>query len=213
VAGSFVGNTVVFSGINFANGDRFTLGNTDAAKSLPIELVRFSATPENHTVRVDWVTASETDNDFFTVERSKNAQQWEVVRTVPGAGTSKVRNHYETVDDGPYTGTSYYRLKQTDFDKNVTHSGLVRVVVDYETPITLYPNPFSSNFKIVAEFEINPDHVKLYNSTGAELAIAVKKDGQQVIADPGTIPPGLYFLKVTDGFVSKTIKIVKKQSE
>lgn len=213
VEGSFIGTTIVFSGVNFNNGDRFTLGNTDATRSLPVELIRFSATPENHTVRVDWTTASETENEFFTVERSKNAQLWEVVKTEPGAGTSKTKNNYQVVDDGPYTGTSYYRLKQTDFDKNVTHSGLVRVVLDYETPITLYPNPFSNSFKIAAEFEINPAQVKLYNSNGIEIAIAVKKDGQQVVADPGSIPPGLYFLKVTDGFVTKTIKVIKKQSD
>jgi hypothetical protein len=213
VEGSYVNNTIVFSGVNFVDGDRFTLGNIDPTRSLPVELTKFSATPENHTVQIDWTTASETDNDFFTVERSKNAQQWETVKVVPGAGTSKVKTHYETVDDGPYTGTSYYRLKQTDFDKKVTHSGLVRVVLDYETPITLYPNPFSNNFRIVAEFEIDPKQVKLYNSNGIEMAIAVKKDGQQVIADPGSIPPGLYFLKVTDGFVTKTIKVIKKQSD
>jgi hypothetical protein len=213
VAGSFSGNIVVFSGVNFNNGDRFTLGNTDVSNPLPIELIGFRATPENHTVRIEWATASEINNEFFTVERSKNAQEWEAVKTVPGAGTSKTKNYYEVVDDGPYIGTSYYRLKQTDFDKKVTHSGLVRVVLEYETPITLHPNPFSGNFKIEAAFEINPDQVRLYNSNGVEVAITIKKEAQNVIAEPGAISPGLYLLKVTDGFVTKTIKIMKTDSD
>lgn len=209
VAGSFVDNTVVFSNINFQDGDRFTLGNTDVGDPLPIELVRFRAVAEENIVRLSWTTASETNNDYFTVERSRNALEWETVRRVAGAGTSKAMNHYETVDDGPYRGASYYRLKQTDFDLRSKYSDLVRVVVDHETPITLHPNPFRDHVTLAADFEPEHSQVKLYNSSGTEVPFTMKHEGPDLIITPGNIPQGLYILKILDRFVTRTAKLIK----
>lgn len=210
ITGSFVGNTVVFSAVNFQDGDRFTLGNTDIDDPLPIELVRFRAVAEERTVRLSWATASETNNDFFTVERSRDAQQWETVQRIPGAGTSKVMNYYETVDDGPYRGASYYRLKQTDFDLQSKHSDLVRVVVDHETPITLHPNPFHDHVRLLIDFEPEQSEVKLYNANGAEIPFTMKKEGTDLVINPGNIPRGVYILKVLDRFVIRTAKLIKR---
>lgn len=210
IIGSFVGNTVVFSNVNFQDGDRFTLGNTDIDNPLPVELVRFRAVAEENTVRLSWATASETNNDFFTVERSRNAQEWESVQRVPGAGTTRLMNHYETVDDGPYRGASYYRLKQTDFDQQSKYSDLVRVVVDHETPITLHPNPFRDHFRLLIDFEPEQSEVRLYNSNGVEVPFAMKKEGTDLVITPGNIPQGLYILKVLDRFVVRTAKLIKR---
>ncbi|MBT1699794.1 T9SS type A sorting domain-containing protein [Fulvivirgaceae bacterium PWU4] len=209
IAGSTVGTTVVFSNVDFQNGDRFTLGNTDVDDPLPVELVRFRAVAEENTVRLSWSTASETNNDFFTVERSRNAQEWESVRRVPGAGTTKLMNHYEIVDDGPYRGASYYRLKQTDFDLQSKYSELVRVVVDHETPITLHPNPFRDHVRLLIDFEPEQSEVKLYNSNGVEVPFSMKKEGADLVITPGNIPQGLYILKVLDRFVIRTAKLIK----
>jgi hypothetical protein len=212
VAGSFADNIVVFSGINFQNGDRFSLGNTDLGDPLPVELTGFRAVAENHVVRLNWATASETNNNFFTVERSKNAKDWQVVKNIPGAGTSHVKNYYETVDDGPYSGASYYRLKQTDFDTKFKYFNVVRVVVDLEKPLVIYPNPFNNSFKISADSEIADIHntIKLFTSSGIEVPVRITKDNDdQVTIDPGSIPGGLYLLKITNGSIIKTVKVVK----
>jgi hypothetical protein len=76
IAGSVSGGIAIFSNINFQNGDRFTLGNTDASIPLPIELLSFNAVAEKAGVKVTWITASELNNDFFTVQRSQDVEQW-----------------------------------------------------------------------------------------------------------------------------------------
>jgi hypothetical protein len=212
ITGTAGGNSIVFSGVNFVNGDRFTLGNTDLAHLLPVELISFKATPENHTVRLQWTTASEKDNDFFTIERSKDALTWESGQRIQAAGTSKTKTKYESVDDGPYTGISYYRLQQTDLNGEFKHSGIARVFIDYKKPITIYPNPFKTSFKLSAEFEVNVEQVRLYNASGIQLPVALDKQGSEVSLDPGNIPPGLYMLQVQDGYKTKTIKVIKSSA-
>lgn len=110
-----------------------TFGPDDQSNvPLPIELLSFNATPVNDAVQLTWSTASEKDNDFFTVERSIDGENWENVLFVEGAGTSIHRIDYASADLRPYKGLSYYRLKQTDFDGQFTHSSAVAVYVNSE---------------------------------------------------------------------------------
>jgi hypothetical protein len=95
----------------------FTIGATGAGPNiLPITLLSFSAKAEKGKVRTEWITASETNNDYFTIERSKDGRDWEKIGTVDGAGNSTSELTYRFADERPYSGISYYRLRQTDFD-------------------------------------------------------------------------------------------------
>ncbi|MBI3503026.1 MAG: T9SS type A sorting domain-containing protein [Bacteroidetes bacterium] len=83
---------------------------------LPIELLAFSTSCENKNVIVKWSTASEQNNDYFTIERSADAVNYQPIGTVKGAGNSSIVLNYSFADSDPLSGTSYYRLKQTDFN-------------------------------------------------------------------------------------------------
>ncbi len=112
----------------------FTINGSSAPNTaLPVELLFFSATVNNQKqVILNWATASELNNDFFTVERSIDGLNWEVVEFVNGNGTTPLRNDYSTTDIRPFTGLSYYRLKQTDFDGAFEYSYIVSVFIDGE---------------------------------------------------------------------------------
>jgi len=83
---------------------------------LPIELISFSAKSFNNAVQLTWATAAEINNDFFTIERSSDGLNWEIISYVSGAGNSNYVVDYEFTDEMPLEGIAYYRLKQTDFD-------------------------------------------------------------------------------------------------
>ena len=101
----------------------FTFRSSNGADNvLPITLLSFHAEAKDGLVHNNWVTASEINNDFFTVERSKDGNHWEKVGTVDGAGHSNTELTYAFADDDPYSGISYYRLRQTDFDGTTTLS-------------------------------------------------------------------------------------------
>lgn len=112
----------------------FTINGSSAPNTaLPVELIFFSATVNNQKhVILNWATASELNNDFFTIERSIDGLTWEVVEFVNGNGTTPLRNDYNSQDVRPYSGLSYYRLKQTDFDGAFEYSNIVSVFIDGE---------------------------------------------------------------------------------
>lgn len=97
----------------------------DNSDPLPVEMIKFTAQCQGGKVVVNWTTASETNNDYFTVERSQDGTFFDEVAVVDGAGTSNQVNSYSVVDDAPYSGVSYYRIKQTDFDGNYEYSDMV----------------------------------------------------------------------------------------
>jgi hypothetical protein len=119
-----------------------------AGSSLPIELLGFTAYLNEAKVDVNWSTASEVNNNYFTIERSKDGQLWAEIAVVVGAGNSNQQIDYMDVDYSPLKGVSYYRLKQTDYDGAFTYSH-VSVVKNGETlpgsDITPFPNPGDGN--------------------------------------------------------------------
>jgi len=122
---------------------------------LPIELVSLSAVAQEETVNLNWITATETNNDYFTIEKTKDGVNYQEVARLEGAGNSSITRHYSATDAEPYKGTSYYRLKQTDYNGDYSYSNYVVVNVNARpVSFTVYPNPCSGNrisIKIEAE--------------------------------------------------------------
>ena len=118
---------------------KFGVGSS--SNPLPIELIDFNAFENDGIIYIDWATVSEINNDYFTIERSKDGSDFEFIDEVLGAGTSNELRTYGILDEDPYYGISYYRLKQTDFDGKFEYSDLVSVNVLRELHFTVNPNP------------------------------------------------------------------------
>jgi len=99
----------------------------DNSDPLPIELARFVGQCDNGSVLITWTTFSEIDNDFFTLERSRNGIDWEIVDVIEGAGNSNVPITYMVNDNQSFSGTSYYRLKDTDLYGKEDYSQVIAV--------------------------------------------------------------------------------------
>jgi hypothetical protein len=155
-------------------------------QALPITLIEFTAKAEGKKVRLDWVTGTEENNDFFTMERSLDGKNFEQVFTKKGAGNSKVNLYYFGYDTKPYTGISYYRLKQTDFDGKFAYSDIVSVKVvgeqmSAEMDVQVYPNPVTNQL-------IHVD-LKAQNN-GTYTMHMVNEIGQEVFADTYEVVAG-----------------------
>ncbi len=83
---------------------------------LPVEFLDFSANCEGKGVRISWNTATETNNDHFTIERSRDGNKFEFFKMVKGAGNSSSSSEYEIFDKNPFKGKNYYRISQTDYN-------------------------------------------------------------------------------------------------
>ena len=209
LAGSFVGNTVVFSNVNFANGDRFTLGNTDASVPLPVELTSFSARALAQSVQLDWETASELNNDFFAIERSQDAEIWEDIAIIKGAGTTAQATVYQAFDDRPLGGRTFYRLRQTDFDGQFAHSPIVGVEFNGTLAIRVFPNPSRGVFTLDGSAAITNLQLRLFNNIGQQLPVELQMENGARTFDISYHPQGIYILQVSDGVSVKSFRLVK----
>jgi len=141
--------------------------------SLPVELTSLGAEVKGESVTISWVTETELNNDFFTVERSRDGQHFELVSTIEGAGTSAIERHYSMIDDESMAGRVYYRLRQTDFDgaSSISHMVSANIQPTAET-LTVFPNPMRSEGK-VAFNSIREQLIRLvvYNAIGQPVIV------------------------------------------
>ncbi len=198
-----------------------TAGNgiiTGNATPLPIQLAAFNGQAEGTKNKLQWVTMSEENNDYFTLERSKDASIFTAFTKVEGAGNSSVRINYSAYDDEPYDGITYYRLKQTDYNGNFTYSPTIAIEngLDKISVNNVYPNPANTilnlDFTSPLQGEIT---IKVLAYTGQ----LVKNEIQNVAAgtsvlktDLSNLERGIYFVVVSFDKTSYTYtkKIVKE---
>lgn len=192
-------NQVVRTGmVGFSN-----FGTAQSMSPLPIELLSFTGKSLGKTNQLEWATASETNNDFFTVEHSADGNYFQEVVVVDGAGNSTATNNYSALDQEPYNGITYYKLKQTDFNGDHTFSDIITIEnhLDEINVNNIRPNPtsgllnldFFTPFKGKVHLIITDIYGRIvYNET-----VSVN-DGKNVLAtDLGILANGIYSLKVS----------------
>jgi hypothetical protein len=118
----------------------FTLSSE--VNPLPVTLLSFKAEAIEKQVKVNWQTTAEYKILSFTIERSRDGQNWETLTNIDAKGSPNAITDYAILDKNPWAGTSYYRLRTTDLDGTVSFSKRVSVFITGEKPMAvLYPNP------------------------------------------------------------------------
>lgn len=204
-ASSLGSNIYEFSAISGLEDNlRFTLGTANSTQTpLPIELIRFDAHYEvrQNQVQLFWETASEVNNDFFTVEKSSDLLDWKNVDIIKGAGFSSTLNSYSTYDLSPENPQVFYRLKQTDFDGGFEYSEsvLVRTTSYKSDKISLYPNPVLDRLYLTCSVAFSTEELRLVNVMGEELSgqlfLAHQTDNQLTL-DVSSLSQGLFIVEV-----------------
>jgi hypothetical protein len=179
---------------------------------LPIELLNFTArlSRDEERVLLNWKTETEINSDYFTVERSINRLDWEYVSQTNAAGNSTNLLSYNSVDEAPYKGESFYRLKTTDLDNSFVYSPVRRIYrgekqISY---LRAYPNPFSD--KIILEGPVEElEAFKIYNSIGRVVRSINLELNQltKVEIDVSDLAQGVYFIRTQQS----QLKLLKKE--
>ncbi len=195
----------------FNSFSRFTLGNkSDATNPLPIELLYFTATPvDNKTVDLNWATATERNNSRYEIERSIDGINFEYVTTVSAYnnGNSSVKQTYHTIDEKPYKGISYYRLKQIDVDGTYKRSDIVSVIISDKSFINFFPNPTSDKLYVNYSKDYMNAQVKILNSLGAVIVNETNITDYNGQIDLSDLADGIYYLLITQGEKVSSVKI------
>ncbi|WP_052596808.1 LamG-like jellyroll fold domain-containing protein [Aureispira sp. CCB-QB1] len=201
-----------FSQVVFAN----------ANGGLPVELIEFKATRQNvDEVLLNWATATEINNQGFQIERMLEGESsFSEIGWVNGKGNSVVTNHYQYIDENSSLETSYYRLKQMDFDGTISYSDIRAVngqssgkYIDWK----IYPNPVGQELHLT--FKQLPKQVSnamfsILNMEGKRLyeqKHSIQTNQTIVLDCVRTLPSGTYtFVLTTDDDEISTYKFVKE---
>ena len=184
---------------------------------LPITLVNFTAIYQQSTgkVNLDWTTVSEKNNKFFTIEKSKDAIVWEEVSMVDGAGNSNATLNYNDVDVSPYSGLSYYRLKQTDFNGDYTYSDLVPISIDPDYDVTVFPNPTQGNITLnYSTVSLEDLYVRVVDLSGnivfENTFNEILEGNNSLEISSSSFAAGMYFVQISNNNKTFYLRFVKE---
>lgn len=194
-------------------------GTTDAfiAKfgdtPLPIELLSFEGVNKNNTNILGWITATETNNDYFVVERSFDGVFFEDLGIVDGGGSSTVLLSYKYVDEKPLFGINFYRLKQVDWNGKFDYSFVIAVENKAENIAleNVYVNQFDQqlNYQISSQEtkDINVSIVDLLGNSLKNEPIKLSKGMNIFTSSISCLAQGIYFLGINNKSYMKFIKL------
>lgn len=184
----------------------FVAYNQNSIEILPITLIDFDAILNDDVVELTWETSSEINNEYFTIERSTNASDWEEIHQQPGAGNSSDIRYYQAIDYYPLKGTSYYRLKQTDFDGESSYSHIVPVQYNVQGFI-IYPNP--TNNLVTVQLTTLPSNgvINIKDVLGKTL-LQQKVTSINIEINVNRLPKGIYYVELVDDSLKYAKKLV-----
>jgi PAS domain-containing protein len=172
---------------------------------LPVTLLDFRGQAVEDYILLTWQTASEFNNNFFTVEKSADALDFYSIAEIRGAGTTHEPQSYEHKDVQPFPVNNYYRLKQTDFDGSIEYSPIIMVysASGLENGISsIYPNPTKGDLKLVISSTLDQVvQIKLIDIAGRLMSskdISLMRGVNVIDLDYQQLPAGLYILHYFD---------------
>jgi hypothetical protein len=177
---------------------------------LPISIQHFSAnTSDGNTVKVDWKTSLEYNNDFFTVERSQNGVQFEEIGTVDAQNLISGAS-YTFTDGSPVSGKSLYRLRQTDVNGSSTHSSTVEVTFNGSANAVVFPNPATTQLNVVFNGNGIESTYELMDLKGSivHAGTVESNESTSLTLDVSGLDRGMYLLRITQGSTSQIEKII-----
>ena len=165
---------------------------------LPIQLLSFTCQPLNDGILLNWSSATETNNKYYTLLRSADGFNFAPIATVPGAGNSETVKNYSYTDIQPLSGNNYYQLEQTDFDGHTQNYNTVSCSSDFVTPGTIMPNPATGEFALSLYYSNEPQTVTICDGTGRIVFSQTYQNmkGANPIINISSLKPGIYIVSI-----------------
>lgn len=208
-------NTVTSGAIIPANFFRsWSLVNQN--NPLPIKLVFFNGKCNNNNTRLfEWENATEINNNYFTIEKSTDAINWNILATISSKGNSNTTQKYSFVDNNEQLSLIYYRLKQTDMDETSSYSDIISLECSKEASfkVSEFPNPNYGSFMVSLDrFDNNKEAIELVitNVLGDVIEkrlISIASSNHQELFNISNHALGIYYLSIksSDKLIVKKI--------
>jgi hypothetical protein len=181
---------------------------------LPVNLLSFTGNCNNNQIVLNWTTASENNNDYFTIEESENGSDWKAIGTVNSKGNSSITQQYSFTTANTTDEISYFRLRQTDLDGKFVYFNVIKVNnCNAVSPgVNIYPNPTNGQ-SLSGRITLQPYEtcsIEIYDNTGKKLARFSSVQSEFKISLPYTLHTGIYFARFFTAGASVTTRFVVK---
>ena len=201
---------------NSYTGTFSPFGMNGSGGPLPVKLIYFKATKDNNFGQLTWATASEKDNDYFTIEKSPDGKNFKSIGKIYGAGNSQQILKYAFTDSNLVQGLNYYRLKQTDYDGKFSYSPVDVITFTSEQNekklLNLYPVPASDFIELdmysIGEFETNLQIINVLGKTILEKNITLYRGQNHIEIDLIELSNGIYFILFDELKGSKSTRFI-----
>jgi len=180
---------------------------------LPVELTAFDAKAGENGIQLSWITASETNNAFFALERSADGRSFKTIGEIAGKGDSQEPTSYSFLDKNPLSGWNYYRLVQYDYDGSSEIHRVVAVPYHHSkgSEVTVLPNPATDAVVVQwSESDQSVSSIRLFDNLGRFVAtypITSSSNNMSVPLDG--LSSGMYYLQLTLGERTSVIRVQK----
>ncbi|MGM0613085.1 MAG: T9SS type A sorting domain-containing protein, partial [Bacteroidota bacterium] len=172
---------------------------------LPVELIEFNTRETSKGNELSWATASEINNDYFTVQRAVDNSDFENIATIEGAGTSNEIINYSYIDAENVSGQNiYYRIKQTDYDGSTSYSWIEDISNDKEMVLNVFPNPVNHGDQFTIQSSEKDINITIYNSSGQQV-LKKKINKNEIDIDSYNLSEGVNVLYLEDLTNSTTV--------
>ncbi len=192
---------------NWTQVDNFTFVST-----LPIELLDFTSQCKDHSTQLNWSTATEKNNDFFSVERSQNGFDFIEIGEVKGSNNSDHRINYSFTDSKQPEGINYYRLKQNDRNGNSSYSNILvaeKCSAKQDLNYEVFPNPGSDFLNVRVSNFSTGTKLKILSSVGQTVYETAIENNLNYI-DISGFDSGIYLIQIANDGEILTRKFTKK---
>ena len=187
-------------------------GGGSGGGPLPIVLTYWDVEIIGESASLIWTVESQVNNDYYTIHKSLDCENWEEVARIPGDGTSNQQMRYQIFDETPYVGQSYYRLMQTDYDGKTEKFNIIGIFWDKPIVLSINPNPVEEVLTLyLSETLRGVTHVTIFNTKGQKIYSKGFIGNWKVIElDVAEYQKGYYLLDVDHNHRKGTLKFIKK---
>jgi hypothetical protein len=175
--------------------------------SLPIELLEFTSTIYHNNIKINWITASEINNEYFILEKLILPDNWMILDTIKGHGNSNEIINYTYIDNNPLLD-NYYRLQQVDCDGTTVVFSTIYQKFIQPKEIQIYPNPTNGN--TIQINNLSDNDIYIYNSIGI-LIYSNFNINSNITIDLSMYDNGIYYIRIEtyNDFIVKKIILIK----
>lgn len=177
---------------------------------LSVELVAFSASKVNETAYLKWTTTTESNNDYFEIQRADHNNNFISIGKVKGSGNSDTPTSYGFTDKAPMAGTNFYRLRQVDFDGRTVISSIQSVKFNESLEASIYPNPTNDRLFISLNDwnPLLPTTFKVLDLNGSEVFTEEVKSVTTSV-NVAQLSAGTYFIHITNNITTQVYRFIR----